>query len=315
MLKLQTHIRQGLATALLMLLIPCGASPQSSFTGCPGCWRNQSVMNGHGAASSTDPRRVINVRIDGSWGSQTPQNVWNGVCAGSQGSGCSNVPGPSAISMWDAVPTYYYLQLTQDQNQPNGTTDIRISRDSSWTHGTACASTALSGPYVPDPQEAGHQLKQVNDITIHLPPGSENWSQSQLACVIGHEMGHAMGLVDVYGGCSASVMNQNQNQGNGCATGCDRTQVSNIDVVSVNQQAGNRLGCNRNFVPATQHIEPGGGFQDPTPYRYAPTCYYYYDAIDLYYCGYVSIYDGSCHPDTPPEYIGTIYVLTDVICF
>ena len=312
MLKLQTHIRQGLATALLMLLIPCGASPQSSFTGCPGCWRNQSVMNGHGAASSTDPRRVINVRIDGSWGSQTPQNVWNGVCAGSQGSGCSNVPGPSAISMWDAVPTYYYLQLTQDQNQPNGTTDIRITRDASWTHGTACASTALSGPYVPDPQEAGHQLKQVNDITIHLPPGSENWSQSQLACVIGHEMGHAMGLVDVYGGCSASVMNQNQNQVTA------QLDVSNsgikYTVVSVNQQA--EIGLDAIEISSPQlNTSSLAGIPRSYALSVCPTCYYYYDAIDLYYCGYVSIYDGSCHPDTPPEYIGTIYVLTDVICF
>lgn len=310
--EIPTLFRRALIAASLTVLIVHTVLSQG-FSGCPGCFKNVSVMDGHGPASTTDSRRVINVRIDSSWGSQTPANIWNATCAGSQTAGCSNVTGPSAISMWNAVPTYYNLRLTQDNSQPNAATDIQISRDSSWNR-RGCAYTQLLGPKVADPVTGGDML-QVTKRVIHLPPGSENWSQDQLACVLGHEMGHALGLTDVKSGCSTSVMNQIRRNPNGCAGGCTRTEVPDRDKESVNQQAGNRAGCNKTALRTSLHIQPGGGFQDPTPFRYNPTCYYYYDAIDVYYCRYISIEDGSCHPDTPPEYIGTIYVLRDVFCF
>ena len=308
----RTFFRQILAAASLIVLLAHAVLSQG-FTGCPGCFRNVSVMDGHGAASPTDPRRVINVRIDASWGSQTPANIWNATCAGSQTTGCSNVTGPSAIGMWNAVPTFYNLRLTQDNTQPNGATDIQISRDSSWNR-RACAYTQMIGRRVADPA-TGSDLFQIRTRVIHLPPGSENWSQEQLACVLGHEMGHALGLADVRSGCSTSIMNQVRSNPNGCAGGCTRSQVSASDKESVNQQAGNRTGCNKTATRTSLHIQPGGGVQDPTPFRYNPTCYYFYDAIDVYYCRLISVQDGSCHPEFPPEYIGTIYVLTDVVCF
>src|SRR5438876_9496108 len=255
-------------TALLLLTALCARTVLSQ---CPDCWRNVSVMGGHGAAPG-DPRRLINVRIDQTFGTQTAANVWNATCAGSQSPGCSNVSGPSAIQMWNAVPTYYNLRLVQDPTQQDGATDIQITRDSTWDPKNGCAYTQRLGKWVPDPERPGSNLFQVTSRIIHLPPGSENWSQQQLACTLGHEFGHGLGIDHVFRGCPASIMNQNRSGGQGCSVGCPRTQVADVDVQAVNQQAGNRLGCNKDAQPRAR-ISTGGGFEDPNPYRYYPTCY------------------------------------------
>lgn len=315
MLHRSSHLRRALATITLVVLTVQSVSSQQTFTGCPPCRKNMSVMDGHGAASGSDSRRVINLRIDNSWGSQTPANIWNATCAGSSSPGCSNVTGSSAISMWNAVPTYYNFRLAQDNTQPSAATDIQITRDSSWDRSkNGCSYTSQIGHWTPDPLISGQQLFQVTRRVIHLPPGSENWSQAHLACVLAHEMGHAIGAGDVYAGCPASIMNQYDAGSKDCSVGCTKSQVAEIDVRSVNQQAGNRPGCNQTAQPRSR-IVTGGGVRDPEPYRYYPTCYYYYQPVDLYYCRWISVVDGSCHPESPPEYIGTIYVLTDIICY
>jgi len=295
---------------LLLTLCVSEVSPQG-FTGCPPCWRDASVMAGHGADPG-DTRRLINVRIDSTFGNQTPANVWNATCAGTQTAGCSNVTGPSAIKMWDDVSTYYKLRLVQDSQGADDATDIQITQDSSWDSKKGCSYSTQTGQRVPDPERPGATLLQISSRVIHLPPGSQNWSQEQLACILGHEMGHVLGLGDVKKGCSTSIMNQNHSGGRGCSTGCPRSQVSNGDVQSVNQQAGNRAGCNKGSKPVSRIVD--GGYEDPNPYRYYPTCYYYYEAVDLWYCRWI-MSDGTCHPEFPPEYLGTIYVLRDVRCY
>jgi len=218
--------------------------------------------------------------------------------------------------MWNALSTFYKLQLVQDNTQTNGATDIQITRDTTWTLPNACAKTVSSGEFVPDPSIPNGRLFQITKRVIHLPPGSLNWSQEQLACILAHEMGHALGLADVYSGCPASIMNQVKGGKEDCTFGCDKTQVAEIDKNAVNLQAGNRPACSATRTSKTQNIVTGGGFEDPNPFIFSPhTCYYYYDAIDVYYCRWISIYDGTCLPETPPQYIGTIFILREIRCY
>lgn len=301
--------RRVVAVLLTALCVHAGSAQTSNP--CPQCWRNVSVMGGHGAAPG-DPRRLINVRIDQSFGNQTPASIWNATCAGSQSPGCSTVSGPSAIQMWNAVPTYYNLRLVQNPQGPDDATDIQITRDSTWDPKNGCAYTQRTGRWIPDPERPGANLFQIRSRIIHLPPGSENWSQQQLACVLGHEFGHALGIDHVFRGCPASIMNQNRSN-QGCVSGCPRTQVADVDVQAVNQQAGNRVNCQRDAQPRTR-ISTGGRLQDPDPYRYNPICYGVYEPIDFWYCRMI-MSDGTCHPEFPPQYLGTIYVLREVRCY
>jgi len=62
--------------------------------------------------------------------------------------------------------------------------------------------------------------------------------------------------------------------------------------------------------PGFRQYDPGG-YTDPNPWRYQPTCYYFYDAVDFYeFC--------DCNESGSPRgyrYIGTAYFLTDSFCF
>src|SRR5262245_28056133 len=87
----------------------CGQLAQTAYsqgTTCVDCIKRMSQLPGHGAHSSTDPRRVINVRIDPTWGTSTTNaNVWNAT-TGDVGNG--------ALEMWNAVGSPYYFDLRQD---------------------------------------------------------------------------------------------------------------------------------------------------------------------------------------------------------
>jgi hypothetical protein len=278
-----------------------------TYSGCPNCVTNVPVMGGNGPRSNTDRRRIINLRIDETWGTNTPASVWNATCAGQPGAGCSNATGPSAINMWNSVGTYYFFQLYQ-----SGSTDIQITRDTTWNQNNGCSYTSTP---IEDPQTGASPSTSLR--VIHLPPGSENWSQQQLACVLAHEIGHAIGLPDVYNepGCEASIMNQGNS--NTCSQGCVRTQIGSSDVQAANQQAGDRAHCGVTVKTPTANFNPGGGMTDPYPYRYNPTCYFYYDAVDYYRyceCG-VSTCQCSSDESIGVEYIGTAYYLTDYFCY
>lgn len=283
-----------------------------TYSGCPNCVTNVPVMSGHGARSSTDQRRVINLRIDETWGTNTPASIWNATCAGQPGTGCSNATGPSATNMWNSVGTYYFFQLYQVDS---GSTDIQITRDSTWSQDKGCSYTATP---IEDPQTGASPSTSLR--VVHLPPGSENWSQEQLACILAHEIGHAIGLTDVYNepGCETSVMNQGNS--NTCSQGCVRTQVGSSDVQAANQQAGDRAHCGVTVKTPTANMIPGGGgggVTDPNPFRYNPTCYYYYEAVDYYRTCLCERAICQCeHGDfIGLEYLGTAYYLTDYFCY
>src|SRR6185369_10821371 len=74
----------------------------SQGTDCVDCDKQKSQLNGHGAHSSTDPRRVINVKIDPTWGATTNANIWNAT-TGDVGNG--------ALEMWNAQGSPYFFNL------------------------------------------------------------------------------------------------------------------------------------------------------------------------------------------------------------
>lgn len=264
----------------------------SQGTTCVDCNKRVSQLNGHGARSTTDPRRVVNVRIDPTWGATTTNaNIWNAT-TGDVGAG--------ALEMWNAVGSPYYFDIRQDV--PASQTDFLIVRDSSWNFAENGCAMSVS------PAVGSGRTTRV----IHLPPQAANWNQDTLACILAHEIGHGIGLAGSFPPCPSIMKEPPVRTEADCK--CTESITPN-DVAKANQFAENaEANCGRQGR-RTNFGTPEGGFTDPNPFRYYPTCYYFYEAVDVYYCRWISITDGSCHPDTPPEYIGTIYVLTDYYCF
>lgn len=298
-------IRSRVIIFCLTLLALCAAAYSQTYSTCPNCIKNLPVMPGHGPASTTDPRRVINLTISESWGTNTPASVWNAVCAGSPGTGCTNATGPSAINMWNSVGTWYFFQL----NQSSGSAmDILIVRDSTWSRGNECAYTDA-----PTENSQGTVIGSSVSV-IHLPPGSENWSQQQLACVIAHEIGHTIGLHHTDGSCPNSIMRPSMS--GDCTANCTDTQIPSGDVEAANNHASDRTRCASTVAPRPLPLT-GGGVTDPYPFRYNPICYFYYDEVDLYRTCLCERAICQCqHGDfIGVEYVGTVYILTDYFCY
>ena len=263
----------------------------SQGTDCVDCDKQKSQLNGHGAHSSTDPRRVINVKIEGTWGAPTNANIWNAT-TGDVGNG--------ALEMWNAQGSPYYFDIRQDV--PASQTDFLIVKDPTWNFaddGCAMTSTPTAG--------SGRTTR-----VVHLPPQAANWNQDTLACIVAHEIGHGIGLSGSFPPCQSIMTEPPVRTEADCK--CSQSITQN-DVAKTNQFAENAAANCGKQGKRTNFGTPTGGVTDPNPFRYNPTCYYFYEAVDVYYCRWISITDGSCHPDTPPEYIGTIYVLTDYYCF
>ena len=132
-------------------------------------------------------------------------------------------------------------------------------------------------------------------------------SADQLARIIEHELGHFMGLADT-----------DRSRAGQCDTIMDRARGNCVprvgitagDVTVVNRYVNNNQQCRRLRSGGIELLEPPG-YTDPTPIPYyPPTCYYYYDAVDVYeFC--------DCNESGSPRgyrYVGTIYYLTDVFC-
>ena len=289
---------------LAFSMVCCLPTLRAQTANCVDCDKAIAQQGGHGPKSSTDGRRKINVAINSSWGGATNQTVWNSVCAGAEGTGCAGMSGPSAIGMWNAVGSPYFLELHQDTQ--NNSPDIVITRveDSKWDYkAQGCAETALAS--------AGSWFGG-STATIRLPAAAANWSQATLSCILAHEMGHVFGLDHPTPGCANSIMYAPKVQSQADCQNCNKG-ISQEDVARSNEFAANPNNCKHDSAHTAQIIV--SGFQDPQPFRYTPTCYYYWSAVDVYYCAWISVTDGTCHPDTPPQYIGTIYILEDVFCF
>lgn len=274
-----------------------GARAMAQPPKCTECDKSIKQLNGHGAHSTSDPRRVINVQIGPSWGTTTNANIFNGVCAGSQSTNCGGASGPSAISLWNAVGSPYYFDLRQDAAIND--VDFLVVKDASWDYdkqGCAVTSSPLT-------------TSSTNLRVVHLPPNAANWSQADLACILAHEIGHGVGLDGAFPGCNSVMTEIPVRKDSDCK--CPGP-ISQRDVDRANLFTSNPQNC-KAASKTTQNFG-GPGYEDPNPYRYIPTCYYFYESVDVYYCRLL-MEDGTCHPEFPPVYIDTIYILRDVRCY
>jgi hypothetical protein len=146
----------------------------------------------------------------------------------------------------------------------------------------------------------GGQIKGGTIYILKSVMASQN--ADQIAKIIEHELGHFMGLANIDASRTdqcASIMDRSN--GDGCVL---NRSISKGDVSTVIKHANSNQDCKRDRNSKVQNVQGPGGYTDPTPIPYyPPTCYYFYDAVDYYYC-----YDGC-------RYIGTVYYLTDVFCF
>lgn len=291
--KLPSIVSRGILLGIVLCLVGAGYFDRVNGQGgtpCVDCIKNASQLPGHGARSASDSRRVINVRIAPSWGQQTDANIWNATLGSS---------GPGALSSWNSVGSPYYFDLRQDVSDSD--TDFLIVRDSNWDYDKqGCAVTST-------PAVGSGRTQRV----VHLPPTANGWSQGDLACVLAHEIGHGVGLTGALPSCQ-SIMAEKFVQKEADCT-CTR-QVSQQDADRANQFASTPQNCKKEGKVVANFGGGGPGFEDPNPYRYYPICYYYYEAVDIYYCR-MMMSDGTCHPEFPPVYIDTIYVLRDVRCY
>src|SRR5438045_2595431 len=101
-----------LITLALAALIVMAGFDLPTQAQCNKCFLNRPGIPGvNGVVSSTDGRRIANVRIDASWGSPTTNaNIWNGI------NGCDGCTSPNALKLWNDVESPYYFRLAQDPN-------------------------------------------------------------------------------------------------------------------------------------------------------------------------------------------------------
>lgn len=151
------------------------------------------------------------------------------------------------------------------------------------------------------------QTGQIQSATLYLKRKVvEDSTDADLAELIQHELGHFIGLADFYGKAEQCQTTMAQAK-SGCTTGLQGSQaISQNDVANVKKYVNNATtpGQCKRERKSTPVVGGGPGYTDPNPAPifYPRTCYYFYDAIDLYWC-----YDGC-------QYIGTVYYLTDVFC-
>lgn len=152
------------------LLIACALN-HTVYGQCPPCYYNgPSPMLGGCCDTCPDGsgRRVIKVRIDGSWDNspgQTNANIWNGVT--------------QAINRWNnatdpsGFKTNYCFQLDQSAQAP----DILIKKANP---ATGCAAI--------------NRNSATNQWILKLPDPNRNYTQDVVAGRVAHEIGHSIGI-------------------------------------------------------------------------------------------------------------------------
>lgn len=238
-----TSIRLYSLAICRLLVVICYLAAATSAQTCPPnqppCRNDtQQPMAGHGPAYNLPPelcsncqgddRRVIIIRIDSSWnvdsnGNSTPgitnAYIWNAVqCAVNQ---WNTVKAP------DEYTTGYRLVVDQEGRLP-GAADITITRQQVTTASGAprYAGTTSSYPYTTKLSPANGNL------------GSGKFTSDDLCGRIAHELGHPLGLSELFQSvyCNSIMIGVNPSGTR------DFNQVSPMDVYQVN----------RNLDPATR---------------------------------------------------------------
>jgi hypothetical protein len=223
-----------LGILLLLLVSSVTKFAVDVFSACPPCDESQPPMAGQGASGS---RILAQIRIADSWNvdasgqqiSGTNSNIWNATCAGTEGSGCQEATGPSAILLWNDtagsgdthIP--YQLQLNQSGS---ASVSIIIARVAEAQGGCAqMIYNASTGVWV-----------------MSLSEGVQNLSQADLAGLIAHEIGHALGLSNSNETEDCVLVNTiMEGHHDGCVV--DVNTVRDRDVDAVNTHHTDRTAC------------------------------------------------------------------------
>lgn len=200
----------------------------------------------------------------------------------------------TAMGHWNGANTAYQFQPAQSSTNPN--LDIVVVDDIKGAPRNACMQLLTF---------ANPQTGQITGGILYVKRSTfNNLTETELAELLEHELGHFIGLKDFKGNAEQcqTVMAQAKD---GCHGLKGNKAISNDDIASVNKYINRSPDCKGKRGRTTVVI---GGYVDPAPIpNYYPyTCYYYYGAYDVYY-------DCDCRENG--QYAYTIYWLEDVICF
>jgi len=212
------------------------------------------------------------------------------------GSGSAKIAGAlaTATGNWNAAGTTYQFPPSQGSGTAN--LQIVLVDEIKGASRNACMELKTLANGTTGEIESG--ILYVKRSTFN------NATQTQLAELLQHELGHFIGLKDFYGNADQCQTTMAQAQ-DGCAGLKGSKAISADDVASVNKYVNHSTDCKGK---RTRTSVVGGGYTDPNPIpNYYPyTCYYYYGAYDVYY---------ECDCRENGQYAYTEYWLEDVICF
>lgn len=224
----------------------------TNFAECPHCDVSYAPMSGSGTAS--DGRTLIQIYIESSWNidsngnsiSGTNSNIWNGIV----GYHDQNVNLNGATEMWNnAVSGTNHQPYNFQVNQSFFShTDIYIGR----------------GQPIGGCAHIGYNTS-TGAWEMTLADSLKNLSHEWIAAIVAHELGHALGIIDVTEDCLDTIMNGHY------AGGCEPIvkAIQAIDVDSANKHHDDRMHCSVQSLATVIPFEEGTPSPSPTP---PPSC-------------------------------------------